>query len=210
MNSKSAIAVEISKNKKLGKYCSATYVSQATCPPTCKFRGHGCYAEYGHSRYILNRLNRSKVSNPIEVTKAEAEAIGKLSGHFPLRLHVVGDCYDTQSASMLTEACLEYRAKHGQPVWTYTQNHDIPREAWGSISVLRSCTNRKQVAESIDAGFAAALVVPDFDTEGIPCPALLDKSIHCVDCRRCINATNEVILFKVHGTGKNQAKEVLG
>lgn len=225
--SKPAIAVLVSENKKLGskyKPCSATYVSQVTCPKSCKLRGCGCYAEYGYSRYIVNRLNSSKVSSPASVAHAEALEIKMLAGVFPLRLHVVGDCYNRRSAEILAKAAEEYTDRFNKPVWCYTQNHKIPREAWGSISILRSCMTYRQVRSSMKAGFACALIVDKFPKNylkipnttfwGRPCPAMLDKNIHCSECLLCTKdkellERGEVILFEAHGTGKNLVKETL-
>lgn len=81
--------VEKSKNKKLGD-CSATGVSQTSCPSSCSFYHNGCYAETGPQGIQTNRLNKSNQTE-LELALEEAEGIGKLSDRRPLRVHVVGD-----------------------------------------------------------------------------------------------------------------------
>jgi hypothetical protein len=163
------------------------------------------------------RLNDSPVTDYLEVAQQEAAAIRKLSGRFPLRLHVVGDCKSAEAAKAVSEAADEHRAKRGQPAWTYTHAHDVPREAWGQVSVLRSCESVTQVEEAFEAGYAAAMVVPEFQKEtayevgpgltGIPCPEMTGRAESCEECGLCmrddkLRAGRRVILFAAHGSRK--------
>ena len=70
---------------------------------------------------------------------------------------------------MLAEAAAVYTSKYKQPVFTYTHNwRSIPRDAWGSISVLASCEfsqeGYQEPAQANDLGYAAALLIPMFPT----------------------------------------------
>jgi hypothetical protein len=217
-----AIAVEISDNVKLGKI-SMTAASQESCPPTCPLRGQGCYSESGRPNLVTQRLNKSTVTNPLDIAKAEAEAIRKLSGRRMLRIHTVGDVYIKEGVQVLAEAASEHIDKHGMPVFTYTHGHETEREDWGKISVLRSCETFKQVKKAHEDGFAAAMVVESHDSpnavnhEGftiIPCPQQTGKAANCAACKLCtqdkkLHARKAVIAFAIHGARKTKAKEIL-
>lgn len=216
------VAVEISDNAKIGKI-SMTAASQASCPPTCPFRGKGCYAENGRANIVTSRLNRSEVNSPLDIAKLEAEAIRKLSGRRMLRLHVVGDCYIDEGAKVLAEAAAEHTAKKGQPVFTYTHGHTTKRESWGGISVLRSCETMTQVEKAHADGFASAMVVESHESDSaqkhgdftlIPCPQQTGRVANCAACKLCsqdkkLHAKKAVITFAVHGAREKRAKEVL-
>lgn len=211
---KPASAIEVSQNRKLGAV-SATYASQSTCPLSCPLRGAGCYAEAGRMGLHTRRLNDSSVTDPVDVARVEANAIDKLTGRFPLRLHVVGDSPNAECARIVSDAARRHSAKFGQPVWTYTHALDVPRESWGDVNVLRSCEKIEDARTALDEGYAAAMVVPEFkqdtaykiadDLTGIPCPEMTGKADSCLSCGLCmkadkLRASRKVILFAAHGT----------
>ena len=222
VNTSPVTAVEISDNSKVGKI-SITGTSQHSCPPECPLRGKGCYAEVGRANLLTSRLNDSMVTDPVAIARAEAEAIRKLSGRRMLRLHVVGDCYVEEGVKLLVEAAAEHTAKKGMPVFTYTHGHKTSREAWGGISVLRSCETMSQVQKAHDDGFAAAMVVESHESDTaymkdgfkiIPCPQQTGKAANCAQCKLCsrdkaLHAQKGVIAFAVHGARERTAKEVL-
>lgn len=209
-----ASAIEVSQNRKLGAV-SATYASQSTCPASCPLRNAGCYAEAGRMGLHTRRLNDSDITKPEAVAQVEADAIDRLTGRFPLRLHVVGDSPNAECARIVSDAAGRHTAKHGQPVWTYTHALDVPREAWGSVSVLRSCERVADVVKALEEGFGAAMVVPEFKQDtayeiaegltGIPCPEMTGKADSCLSCGLCMKADKlragrKVILFAAHGS----------
>jgi hypothetical protein len=215
-------AVETSRNAKLGS-CSATYVSQESCPRGCPFRGAGCYAEEGRVGLITRRLNRGGRRTPAGLARAEAEAIGRLTADRPLRLHVVGDCATPLAARIVADAARRYRARRGSPVWTYTHAwRAVPRDCWGQVSVLASCESASQVAEARRAGYATALVVPEFPSDRaftvagervIPCPHQT-RGVTCRDCRLCWDdgrlwQCGLSIGFAAHGTGAAKVRLAL-
>ena len=220
---KPATAVELSRNSKIGD-ASATYVSQASCPPTCPFKNSGCYAETGVIGIHTRRLNRSVTSDLLQIAQCEADEIRKLTGRFPLRLHVVGDCTTDAAADIVSAAASEHQLKHGQPAWTYTHAHNVQRESWRDISVLRSCESIEQVRQAHKDGFAAALVVPEFERDtaypiaedivGIPCPQQTGKAKDCMQCRLCmqdakLHNARRIILFSAHGASRKRVVNAL-
>ena len=191
-----AIAVKKTGNTKVGDV-AVTHAAQGSCPTSCTFLGSGCYAETGQQKWVTHRLNRSAATaTPRQIALAEAEAIRKLNGKKPLRLHVVGDCPDEESARIVSAAADEYRAKHNQPVWTYTHAwRTVPREAWGNVSVLASCETPADVAQAKKRGYATAIVVAQFQSQkrhqfasvdAIPCVEQT-KGVTCDKCRLCFN-----------------------
>ena len=218
-------AVEKSANSKTGPV-SVTYAPIQSCPKSCPFLNSGCYAQTGHCGMHLARLNKTATENnitrPIDIAKKEAEAISKLKGDKPLRLHIVGDCRTSKAAEIVAKAATEYTAKHGQPVWTYTHAwREIPRSKWGSISVLASCETITEAKEAMKRGYAASIVrLKEFDRpfvweDVIMMPCLeMTKGTKCDKCKLCFNDQalinkEKVVCFFPHGSKQNAAKDAI-
>jgi hypothetical protein len=219
---KPSTAVENSLNSKIGSV-SATYSSQSSCPNSCPFFNKGCYAELGLTGIHTNKLNRSDITDPVEIAKVEASEIKKLSGKKHLRIHVVGDCATDECAKIVSGAASEHMSKHNMMAWTYTHAHNVKRESWSNVSVLRSCETLSQVEQSHNEGFASAMVVTDFESNkphdigngfiGIPCRNQV-SNVTCVECKLCLNdkalrKNKRVILFSAHGIRKNSVSNTL-
>lgn len=213
------IAIERSANKKIGD-ASATYVSQSSCPASCPFMGNGCYAESGPIGIHTSRLNRSNISSVVELAKQEAASIQeKLTGRYPLRLHVVGDCSTDEAASIVSEAVVSYR----KPVWTYTHAwKDVKRESWKRVSVLASVETVADIPKARQNGYATAIVVDQHPSvskykigneQVIPCPAET-KGVKCTDCKLCWDDTrlrdNKLTIgFAAHGIGAKKVRQAI-
>lgn len=217
-------AVEISSNVKIGTV-SATYAAQKTCPSSCPFMGSGCYAENGNVGFQTNRLNKqvSDVSAQ-RIAEEEAAAIGTLTGRFPLRLHVVGDCSTDDAARAVSAAASDYRARHGQTVWSYTHAwKDVARESWRDVSILASCETIADTKLAMARGYGAAVVAAKhadtkaYNVDGvkiIPCPQQTGRAANCESCKLCFNADklrgmNAVIQFETHGNTKRANSALL-
>lgn len=219
------IAVEKSTNSKIG-VVSATYAPIETCPSTCPFLNHGCYAQTSHTGIHAARLGKnaraSKVVTPLKLAKEEAKAIRTLKGDYDLRLHVIGDCKTTKAAEVLAKASAEHSAKHGKKVWTYTHAwREIPREKFGDISVLASCETLEECKQAMRRGYAASVVrlkpfkgtMPFSGLKMTACKEL-SNGTKCSKCKLCMNdqkllKNNEVICFFPHGSGATKAKEAI-
>jgi hypothetical protein len=210
---KRAIAVENSDNRKTGPV-SATYVNLESCPMDCPLMGNGCYAERG---MVAAQTARLDGGNPVEIARAEAAGIRRLSGWRPLRLHVSGDCRTNGAARIVSAAARAYRKRAGSPAWTYTHSWDrVERSSWAGVSVLASCDTVGQMAQARARGYATAYT---YDSEmvshgelvrsviGLPgAPKFVEcphdtKGIPCVNCRLCwddqqLYRMNQTILFK--------------
>jgi hypothetical protein len=223
-----AIAVETSTNAKLGPV-SATYASQASCPRSCPWLGHGCYAEGGLVGWQTRRLNRSQIGGALPISRAEAKAIDTLTGDRLLRLHVVGDAKTDAAARELGAAARRYAARgnsprHGRKVWAYTHAcRTVARQSWGdAVSVLASVETVRDARDAMARGYAAAVVVAAFEREAayridgttvIPCPNQT-RGVTCRDCGLCrdddrLRAAGLVIAFRAHGTYGNAVRKTL-
>ena len=211
-----AIAVERSADRKLSldSSVSATWVTQGSCPSSCPFMGNGCYTETGKPNLVRQRLNLAHSLgkySPEQLARFEAHAVDSLSGKRPLRLHILGDSRTRKSARIMATAAKRYKAKHNQPVWTFTHAHNVPRNVWGIVSVLRSCETMEQVIKAHADGYASAMVrsTPheshrSYDLgngfKGIPCPQQTGKAESCVKCQLCmkdnvLHRNKSVIVF---------------
>jgi hypothetical protein len=183
---KAGYVVAKSGNGKIGvhKECATTYASQESCPRTCPLLGHGCYGEGGNVMMSALELNESCKSE-WDCAVDEGKAISELAEFGvpgmksyklpPLRIHTVGDCRTLKSAKHVAIAAdyyIEQYAKQPKspiemldgsvPVWTYTHAWNIPRSAWGNMSILKSCNTVGEVARANSGGerWACSLVVP--------------------------------------------------
>ena len=216
----SVVVKEISQNTKVGP-SSATYASQRSCPSGCPLRDSGCYGEGGNVGFTTRRLNKSE-DNPIEIAKAEADGIDKLTGLLDLRLHVVGDCPDEESVKIVSDAAMRFRKRlRPTDVWTYHHAwKTVARALWQGVSVLASCHSHEEVLEAMQRGYAPAMTVKKmpkkaYKKDGItyvPCREQVSETT-CVECRLCFDDMNLlakkiVILFELH-TGKNKAYKAI-
>jgi len=225
MSNKVVIAVAKSTSSKTG-HVAATYAPIQSCPETCPFIDGGCYAQHGHCGIHLRRLNKNaknqNKTRPIDIARIEAQAIRELKSDLPLRLHVVGDCKTPRAARIIADASNEYTLRTGQKVWTYTHAwKTIPREHWGSVSVLASCETIEDAKYAMERGYAACMVRAKpfshaFNYKGIrmvPCLEMT-KGVQCDKCKICFNDTKllqkeKVICFFPHGSGARKARNAL-
>jgi hypothetical protein len=209
-----ATAVEVSGNKKIGRV-SATYASQGSCPNDCALRGAGCYAESGRMGIITGQLNLAEDTRPI--ADVEAEAIDKLTGRMPLRLHVVGDCATDDAARTVRAAVDRYTKRGGGKAWTYTHAwREVERVSWGSVSVRASVERVEDIKVARERGYPAAIVVDRHESDKrytiggedvVPCPEQT-RGKTCEECRLCWGG-NVTVAFAIHGARKNAAREAI-
>lgn len=216
------LVVPESKNQKTG-VCAATYASQATCPPTCPFRNNGCYGELDYCGRIADRLNQSTVCDPTAIALEEARQMDLLVDPLDLRVHVVGDCPNAGSASIIGAAMLRYQARTGKLAWTYTHGwRETPVQAWQRANVMASCEAPQHVKDAASKGYPAALVVSAhsseraWDIDGfrvVPCPSQT-RHRKCVECRLCMRAekllkAKIVVSLAAHGSGARCVRRLL-
>lgn len=212
---KAVAIVPISANKKTG-YVAATYASQSSCPSSCPLFKQGCYAETGHVGIQTHRLNKSLIIDQTEIAQIEAKGIRSLKGGIPLRVHVVGDCATNESASIVSQAMIEYKGN----AWTYTHAwRDVDHSSWNGAAVLASCESTEDVKAASAKGYATALIVDKHDSDNayirdgikiIPCPEQT-KGVQCNSCKLCFKPQNlkGTIGFAAHGIQVKKVKAAL-
>jgi hypothetical protein len=197
-------------------------------------------AESGFTGGAVHRLERLAGDlDAVELARREAHEIDRtwrngvpqLGGRdgnagIDLRLHVSGDSRTVRGTYALAGAALRWRERGGGSVWTFTHSwREVPRAAWGDVSVLASIERLADVERARARGYAPALVVDRFphdekcfDAGGvkfIPCPAETKAERTCVECRLCLDRTEWMletgrgIAFAVHGPGASSAKRHL-
>jgi hypothetical protein len=230
-----ALYVSNTSNSKVAgnKKVDATYASiEATCPKTCPLKSNGCYAEVSFVAITANRLAKAgRGLTPLQVARAEAREIdssyagGAVPKDRALRLHVSGDARTIESAKVLSKAIDRWKKRGGGKVWSYTHAwRQVPRSAWGNVSVLASIESVKDVAAVQAQGYVPAIVVdhhisekayklPGSDIKWVPC-LQQTRDISCSDCRLCfddkkLKAIGAGIAFAAHGAGTNKVKRRL-
>jgi len=224
-----------SSNRKIGPI-ACTYQSIAgTCPDSSDLKKNGCYAQMGPVGIHVAKLDkawreRSDNKDGYAMARAEARLIddaikNKDIRGVPLRLHVSGDVKTKKGAKALAAAAKRWKDNGGGHVYTYTHSwKTIPRDHFGTISVLASVENKEDAVRAIKKGYAPAILVPEFPrgakTFGmdglkiIPCPAQTHENVSCKSCKLCMNADRlhkdgYAIGFTPHGVGKKKALTVI-
>jgi hypothetical protein len=211
-------------------YVCSTYVSiQATCPPTCRFKDHGCYAQMG-IQDVVRRLDESaKGMTGLQVAQEEARTLDRAwprgipqdgaRGGRDLRLHVAGEFSGREAAATVGQAVERWRRRGGGQAWSYTHRwREIePRDFGPALAVLASVETHEEVEQAIERGYMPLLAVRRFYTKRayriptagvkiIPCPAQT-RDVKCIHCRLCFNrlAKGSVIAVQLHGVGAGMA-----
>lgn len=219
-------------------YVATTYTSiTATCPDTCTFKDSGCYAQGGHTAFVVRRLDEAADHRRVRGTRVnqlEAQLIDDqhpsgvpqegARGGIDLRLHVSGDVASKPGTTALALAADRWLARGGGSVWTYTHRWaQIPRATFGPISVLASVETPVQAEHAISRGYTPAMTVTHFLTKRVayripasphlqvvPCPAQTGD-VTCNECRLCMGSLpkGRVVGFAVHGQGAAKARRRL-
>lgn len=221
-------------------FCCSTFASiETTCPESCAFKDAGCMADAGLTRITSKRLNSAaRGLTELQVIAEEAGEIDRsfggervpqdgARGGRDLRLHVGGDVQTVGPARVLAGAAARWRSRGGGSVWTFTHSwREVPREAWGVVSVLASVEQPADLALALARGYAPAIVLPQLPADGrrvtlgsnghqvpvIPCPGET-RDVTCVECRLCLDrplaAMGVGIAFGVHGRDAEEASKSL-
>jgi hypothetical protein len=213
----------------------------ATCSDQCAFKGAGCYQQTGYFTWkravALDTAANGRTAD--EVVAAEVSLIDRSfrrgvvpqdggrdgRGGRDLRLHVGGDVGSAYGAQLLASAADRWHGRGGGAVWTFTHWwRQIPRVAFGRVSVLASVEVPQDIEVARVAGYASAIVVDKFLSDRafelpgttakiVPCPAET-KGTTCIECRLCLDADkllerNVTIAFAAHGSGKRRVQAKL-
>jgi len=213
----------ISGNSKTGPI-PVTTSSRDTCPPSCPFRGSGCYAESGPLA-----LHWQKVTNAERgVTFSEHCAdLAKLPPDQLTRLNQAGDLPHTRGRISrrfirgIVAACRKIKA------YTYThhrlnlgENLALLRFANRNGLTVNVSTESESAADDvIAAGLPAVLAVNSEESRKtwhtpagnvvLVCPAQT-RDTDCATCQLCQNRGRRVVVaFMAHGTSKRKANAAI-
>lgn len=217
----------------IGPYVASTYASiKRTCPSSCPFKAGGCYAKAGSAHLTMGKLDQAGRSmSALEVTRYEANLLSDAwvngvpqDGHRggrDLRLHVGGDVSCTRGARALAQAVAGLECRGLGAAWSFTARwRQIPKAAFGSISVLASVVTTAAAMDAIARGWVPAIAMVRFPSDRQwsladgwkvqPCPAELGSlrgeptPTTCAQCRLCLDQRTLrrrklAIAFAAHG-----------
>lgn len=215
---------------------------EQSCPDSCAFKAPGengvrpCFADAGFTKRLIRSLESEAVGMTAEqIAESEADAIDRTfpdgvpqdgaRGGRDLRLHVSGDATMASAARILAAAADRWVARGGGTVWSYTHAWaTVPREAWGSISVLASVERPIDVLAARLMGYGSAIVVREHASERawspieypevsiVPCP-YETRGVTCGACRLCLDRDvanlGITIGFSMHGRSATEGKRRL-
>ncbi|XXT18810.1 hypothetical protein WME94_52145 [Sorangium sp. So ce429] len=203
---------------------STTEASIAAASP---FKGIGCFAE-GKLDAAARRLTVDQiVADDVRlIGGALARRIPRhgARGGRDLQLHVGGDGGSAAGVRLLAGAAARWRDRGRGAVWPFGHAwREVPRDAWGSISVLASVEKPHDIQAARVAGDAATVVdefpsdeafsLPEANAKIVPCPAQ-KRSKTRVECRLCLDADelarrDIAIALEAHGPTARRAREAL-
>ena len=189
LNSTNAVTVvKRTGDNKLGDM-TATHSPQSTCPISCKF----------YPKLSQDIKGKKRKDNAVRLATIEADKLDELKPDINARIHVVGDCQTSESASIVGSAMVRYgnRSRNGSIAYTYTHAwQTVPIESWQGANVLASCETTAEVEHANKLGYQAELTLVKHQSRKIykignvrilPCPNNWNKQVKCSDCMLCAN-----------------------
>ena len=213
-----------SSNKKVGPIPVSTS-SHLNCPQTCPYLNNGCYADSGPLALHWRKVTEGERGLTWHefLSKVEALPEGQLWRH-----NQAGDLLDfnkQDGINQLAELAVAARKTKG---WTYTHHRIRGLAAAEAIryakdfnfTVNMSCETEAEVDYHISKGRLAVLTVPQSEnrklylTNGgnrvMLCPQQTNPTVTCATCKLCYERKpNQVIAFRLHGTGIKKATSAL-
>lgn len=219
----------VSGNAKVGPI-PVSMTSAESCPPSCPFRGKGCYADSGPIRIHWQRVTDGlKGLEWSDFCKAVRRCI--LPGQF-WRHNTAGDLPgegESIDAAKLLELVAANRGRKG---FTYSHKHTLKANLKiirhandNGFTVNLSANNLAHADELSQTGAGPVVtVLPARQSESDPktvftpqgrkvivCPATYREGVNCSNCRLCQKADRSVIVgFPAHGVRFNAASKIAG
>jgi len=214
--------VRASRNRKTGPI-PVTTTSANSCPPTCSFKGNGCYADSGplaiHWRHVSDGRRGGTFGELLQ-------EIATLRRHALWRHNQAGDLTPEApgviDARMLTRLAMANRGRRG---FTYTHYPPTPCNQAAILNANRlgftvnlSAETLAQADAYADLGIAPVVVVlpqgvtkPTRTPAGrqvIVCPASTGNS-DCLNCGICQQRDRVAIVgFPAHGAGAQRVQAI--
>jgi len=204
----------VSRNSKTGPI-PVSVTNKGTCPPSCKFDGNGCYAEYGPLGLHWSKVDSGERALPWEVF---CDVIDTLPALQLWRHNVAGDL--PGSNDVIDHAALDLllQANTGKRGFTYTHyppnktNTDaIVMANLRGLTVNLSANSIEEVDDLVDLGIGPVVcVLPANATANVKtpkgrtvvvCPATQRADVNCMNCQLCQRQRDTVVGFPAHGSG---------
>ena len=217
--------IPVSGNAKTGPI-AVSMTERSSCPPTCPFKGAGCYASYGRTLQHWNKVPERGTPWYDFIHR-----LHRLNQADLFRHNVAGDLPHA-GGYLIHELVvnLSRAVRHLRAAWTYTHhrlnshNLAIIREAIANGFVINvSCEDTRTAALNALRGLPTVCVVPPeapacFREEGVTfvqCPATLREDINCRNCGGprgiplCARSDRKVVVtFPAHGAGRKKAAAI--
>ena len=212
----------ISGNAKTGPI-PVTTTSQDSCPPSCSFKGNGCYAENGKLTIHWRAISAGKRGGSLEQLCAQVAALPR---HQLWRHNQAGDLPAAALGVIDHKAVRQIIAANKQRRgFTYTHypptehNRAIVREANQSgFTINWSAETLAQADEYYalkDGPVVCVLPIctstPQFTPAGrmvIVCPASIGNT-DCLNCGICqVRDRQAIIGFPAHGSGAKRVEKI--
>lgn len=221
-----------SENAKVGPIPVSTS-SRSTCPPSCRFKNNGCYAEGGKLRFHWNAVSAGERGGEWSgfLDKIRALPLGVLwrhnqAGDLPGKDGVI----DAAAVKQLVEANV------GKRGFTYTHypvlrtgdkrtNGPIVRHAneWG-FTINLSADNLEEADKlaALEVGPVVTTLPRTLHSPGkrvklftpagrrvVVCPAQTHEGVTCSTCKLCaISERPFIVGFLAHGTGAGRVERI--
>lgn len=212
----------ISHNRKTG-LMPVTTTSADSCPPSCSFRGNGCYAESGPLALHWTAVTAGRRGGTFE---ALLEGIRALPRDTLWRHNQAGDLTPIAPGVIDAQLLLQLAmANRGRLGFTYTHYKMTPENAEAvrhantlGFTINLSAETLEQADQYAALGVAAVAVVLPTDATQIirtragravvVCPASLGMT-DCLHCGLCQQRRRKVIVgFPAHGSAKAKVHAV--
>jgi len=212
-----------SSNVKTGAIPVSTSSSE-TCPPSCPFRGKGCYAKSGplalHWRKVSEGERGANWSNFLE-------AIANLPENQLWRHNQAGDLAGVGEEIDEGKLIQLARANKGKRGFTYTHKHSSPLNLQlianannAGLTVNLSANSIAHADKLHEANCGPVCVVLPSDSNVnfvtpsgnrvVICPATQRENVTCATCGLCQRSNRSVIIgFPAHGTGKKTVSNLV-
>lgn len=195
-----------------------------SCPPSCPFRGAGCYAKSGPLALHWRKIAERERGLPwgefcISICSLPAGTVWRhnQAGDLP-------GCGETVNVSELRQLV---RANTGKRGFTYSHKRspqalEAIREANAAGFVVNLSGNSLADADALAETGAGPVVcvLPASQTTNtwtpagrkvVICPATQREGVSCATCQLCARGSRSVIVgFPAHGTGAKRASAIAG
>ena len=211
----------VSGNAKTGPI-PVTTTSADSCPPTCSFKGNGCYAESGPLALHWRAVNAGKRGGTLDEL---CEKISALPRHQLWRHNQAGDLPGADGEIDDVAVAQLVDANRGRRGFTYTHyrptycNHEIVAKAnMAGFTINWSAETLEEADQFAALGSAPVVCLLPADATKttftpagrhvIVCPASIGNT-DCLNCGICQQRDRQAIVgFPAHGSGKERVQKV--